>query len=339
MRALFPVCAFLAIACAVSAHATVAVPSLSNNSTVGSSVNVNATSTSTCPLGVAAMGIYVDHALQQVGNGASLNTALPLAAGKHLVVVQEWDYCGGSTTSQVNINVSGGGNVVSNIQAAGGWNSWGELPPTMDVCSQCNGVAWSYTQHISSPSLSGNATVYWLGGTTPYSATLLSNPVIGQNSTAGLPDNNHTLLPTIHNLTYDADVYVTNAAITQALEFDVNMYMNGAGMEWGTECNHLGDGDWDIWDNVNAHWISTGAACQLNNGWNHVTIVAQRQSNNDLLYKSITWNGKTITLNKTYAPFGIPSGWWGITVNYQMDGNYRETANTTYVDNLNLTYW
>jgi hypothetical protein len=24
------------------------------------------------------------------------------------------------------------------------------------------------------------------------------------------------------------------------------MYMNGIGMIWGTQCNHLGGGDWDV---------------------------------------------------------------------------------------------
>ena len=36
-------------------------------------------------------------------------------------------------------------------------------------------------------------------------------------------------------------------------------YMNGVGMIWGHECNYLGDGDWDLWDNVKSRWVSTGA--------------------------------------------------------------------------------
>jgi len=35
----------------------------------------------------------------------------------------------------------------------------------------------------------------------------------------------------------------------------------------------------------------------------------------------------------------VPSSWYGITVNYKMDGNYNQSANTTYLDNLSLTYW
>ena len=115
--------------------------------------------------------------------------------------------------------------------------------------------------------LSGNASQFNIGGTTPYSDVLWSNPVIGQYSTQNLPDTGHTLLPTLHNFTYDADFYVTNTSVTQVLEFDISMYLNGVGMIWGTQCNNLGGEVWDIWDNVNAKWVSTSVACNLiNNG-------------------------------------------------------------------------
>jgi hypothetical protein len=65
----------------------------------------------------------------------------------------------------------------------------------------------------------------------------------------------------------------------------------------------------------------------------------QREPNNDLLYQSITVNGVTSVINKTVAPFPVPQGWWGMTVNYQMDGNYRMASNTTYIDKMNFTYW
>ena len=206
-----------------------------------------------------------------------------------------------------------------------------------------NGFQFSHALHVSSPSLSGNATKFTLGGakgTAPWGDALFSLPLIGQDSAQNLPDINHTLLPTLHNFTYDAYFYVTNASVTQVLEFDINMYMNGVGMIWGTQCNHLGGAVWEIWDNVNAKWISTGAACKLvNNAWNHVTVQVQRGSGNTLLYQSITLNGVIANIDKTYAPFAVPVNWWGVTVNYQMDGNSKQAANATYLDNFTFTYW
>jgi hypothetical protein len=165
------------------------------------------------------------------------------------------------------------------------------------------------------------------------------NPVIGQFSTQGLPDNAHTLVPNLHNFTYDTDFYVANPSVTQALEFDVSMYMDSIGMFWGTQCNHLGDGNWDILNNVTQQWAKTSVACSFVQGWNHLTLQVQRESDNSLLYQSITLNGTTATINATSAPFTVPSSWYGITVNYQMDGNYKQSSNTTYLDNLSLTYW
>jgi hypothetical protein len=195
------------------------------------------------------------------------------------------------------------------------------------------------TQNTRAPSMSGHSTQFDIGGTVPYADVLWSIPLIGQFSTQGLPDSDHSLIPALHNFTYDAWVYVTDASETQSLEFDINMYMNGTGMLWGTQCDHLADGDWDIWDNVHAKWVASGVPCEVVNGWNHVTIEAQREAGNLVLYESITLNGVTSALNRAYPPYSVPSSWWGVTVNYQMDGNYDQSANTTYLDNVSLTYW
>jgi hypothetical protein len=195
-------------------------------------------------------------------------------------------------------------------------------------------------QAQASPSLTGNATQYNLGGTTPYSDVLFENPVIGQFSTQGLPDTDQKLVPSLHNFTYDAWFYLVNPAQTQAVEFDVNWFMNTIGMTWGTECRVEGGHEWDIWDNVNAKWVPTGVPCNpYTTGWNHVTVNVQRTANNQLLYQSITLNGYTATLNRTYAPFTVPADWYGITVNYQMDGDQKQAAITTYVDKFNFMYW
>lgn len=193
---------------------------------------------------------------------------------------------------------------------------------------------------VTSPSLSNNATQFTLGGsqgTKAYGDALFSAQLIGSNSPQ-LRDVNHALLPTLHNFTYDTDFYVTNPSITQVLEFDVSMYMNGVSMIWGTQCNYLGDKDWDIWDNVHQTWVSAQVPCHFVQGWNHLTLHMQREADNTLLYQSIELNGILYQLNKTYPPATADPTWWGVTLNYQMDGNASETPNTTYLDNLSLTY-
>jgi hypothetical protein len=244
-------------------------------------------------------------------------------------------------TADASATVTVNGTSISHLQASGGWEGWGELPPSYNICAYpCPGVTWGMTQGIKSPSLSGDATEFNIGGTTSYADVLWNNHLIGQGTSQNLPDSNHTLLPTLHNFTYDAYFYPTNLGVTQALEFDINMYFDGLSLIWGHQCNLGGGSVWDIWDNVNHQWVSTGVACHpKNNAWNHVTIQVQRESDNWLLFQSITLNGVTSTINRYYAPGSVSQSWWGITVNYQMDGNRDQAPYSAYLDNFTFTYW
>jgi phospholipase C len=99
-------CAVLAIlASATVASASVSVSSPSNRATVTSPVHYVATATTTCSKGVASMGIYDDNKLVYTVNGASLNTELTLSTGSQQTAVQEWDNCGGSTNTTVDLTV------------------------------------------------------------------------------------------------------------------------------------------------------------------------------------------------------------------------------------------
>jgi hypothetical protein len=247
---------------------------------------------------------------------------------------------GGTAKASATVTVNPNGTSLSKLQASGGWKSWGEYPPGYSICHYpCPGITWSMNQGIKSPSLSGDATQFNIGGTKAYADVLWSNPLIGAGSTQGLPDSGHTLLPTLHNFTYDVYFYPTNLGVTQVLEFDISMYFNGLGLIWGNQCNILGGHEWDIWDNVGQRWVSSGFACNpVNNAWNHLTIQVQRQSDNWLLFQSITLNGVTNNINRYYAPGSAPGSWWGITVNFQMDGNSNQAAYTTFLDNFTFTY-
>jgi Putative Ig domain len=232
------------------------------------------------------------------------------------------------------------GKTFPNLQQSGGWTGYGLTPPSYATCSpsSCDGIIYSMSQGINSPSMSGNSTQYSLSGTTVYADALFNNHLIGDFSSQGLPDNNHTLVPTYHNFTYDVYFYGTNLEISQALEFDINQFFDDQGFIWGHECRIAGGHEWDIWDNINQHWVPTGIACNPNsNSWNHLTIQVQRTADNQLLFQSITLNGVTGTVNQYYNP-GTTDGWYGITVNYQMDGNYQQSPYSIYLDDLTFTY-
>lgn len=314
------------------------------NSTVGSQVRYAATSsTGTCSKGVASMGIYVNNKLTFVSPGSTLNTSISLSPGSYDTVVQEWDFCGGSVFKHVPINVvasDGQGNTFNNLQAAGGWKGFGEYPPKYDVCSNCGGgVTWSMQQGVQSPSLSGNATRFQIGGTHPYSDVLWTNPLIGHFSTQGMPDPDHKIIPNLHNFVYDLYFYGANLELSQVLEFDINQYLNGNGFTWGHQCRIAGGHEFDIWDNVNWKWIPTGIPCYPNNNaWNHLTLEVSRTWDNKLQYHAITLNGVRRVLDWYYPPFST-GDWYGVTINYQMDGNYQQDPYSVVVDKFSLTYW
>jgi hypothetical protein len=329
---------FTPVAITVTSQSGVWITSPANNSSVTTPVSYAATATTTCSKGVASMGIYVNNQLNYVVDGATLNASLTLYPGTYDTVVQEWDRCGGSVFKHVKITV--GGKAFTNLQASGGWTGYGEFPPKYDVCSNCGpGVTWSMNQGINSPSMTGNATKFSIGGTTPYSDVLWTNPLMGDFSSQGMPDRDHKIIPNIHNFTYDIYFYGTNLELSQVLEFDINQYFNNLGFTWGNQCRIAGGHEFDIWDNVNWHWVPTGVPCHpLSNAWNHLTLQMQRTGDNQLLYHSITLNGVTAVIDRYYPPFGIGT-WYGVTANYQMDGNYKQSSYTVFVDKFSLIYW
>ena len=274
-------------------------------------------------------------------------TGTPSQTGSFNFSVSVADSSGLSKQQSLGIQVasasSGGGtgaSSFSNLQNSVGWASYGQGPPDFVDCSPspCDGITFSMQQGISSPSMSGAAAQFNLGGTAVYTDALFNNHLIGDLSSQNMPDHNHTLVPTYHNFTYDVYFYGTNLAVSQAVEFDVNQFFNDQGFIWGHECRIAGGNEWDIWDNINAHWVPTGIPCYPNsNQWNHVTIQVERTSDNQLLYQSITLNGTTSNVNKYYSP-GAAVGWYGVTVNYQMDGNYEQAPYTVYLDNLTFSY-
>ena len=289
----------------------------------------------------------------QLADGSGTFSGTPTASGNFNFAVSVSDASGHSQQKSLQIAVStnstsgssGGNNgpsenSFSNLQRASGWGQYGQGPPNFVDCSPspCDGISFSMSQGVSSPSLSGAASAFNVGGNAPYSDALFNNHLIGALSSQGMPDSNGTIVPSLHDFTYDVYFYGDNLGLAQAVEFDINQFFGGMGFIWGHECRIAGGNQWDVWDNQNARWTPTGIPCHPNgNSWNHVTIKVQRNANNSLQYDSITLNGQTSTLNWTFGPGSAPN-WYGVTINYQMDGNSRQDSYNVYLDNMTVSY-
>jgi len=288
----------------------------------------------------------------QFGDTNGTFTGTPSAVGNFNFSVSVQDANGLSKQQSlqlavVNSNSNSGGNSGTlansfrNLQQSAGWAAFGQGPPNFIDCSPspCDGITFSFQQGINSPSISGSAAQFNLGGTAVYTDALFNNHLIGALSSQSLPDDDHTLVPSYHSFSYDVYFYSDTLDLSQAVEFDMNQFFNSQGFIWGHECRIAGGHEWDIWDNVNAHWVPTGIPCNpVNQSWNHVTIQVQRTADNQLFYQSITLNGVTSPVNDYYSPGPAPSNWYGITVNYQMDGNSQQSPYSVYLDSLTFSY-
>ncbi len=114
---------------------------------------------------IIAMKVYSDDNIVYSVDASSINAQVALPGGNHWIVVQAWD-------SHQNVYKAPGfwisHGVVrwrrwrrqptySMIQAMSGWQ-------TCDTCAGSGSTSHSMTATIGSPSMTGNSTKYWLGG-------------------------------------------------------------------------------------------------------------------------------------------------------------------------------
>ena len=90
-----------------SNNGSVSVSMPTANSNVGSPVHFVASASSNCAKGVSAIGIYTaPWQLAYVVQGSKLDTKLTLSPGSYNTVVQEWDNCGGASSTTIPITVT-----------------------------------------------------------------------------------------------------------------------------------------------------------------------------------------------------------------------------------------
>jgi hypothetical protein len=325
--------AILTFAFASLASATITISSPSAGSSVGSPVHIVASATSTNPIGT--MQIYVDNVLKYSVSGSKVDTSVAMSTGSHYIVVQSWDSKGIIQKQPVTVTVSstssGDGSPTnipsnatyySNLDQLTGWAS----------CDSCAGrggsgpsAPYSMTINQASPSMDGKSAVFFLGGTTPYSAALWWKQLGGNSS--------------VRNFVYDLYFYVKDPNASQALEFDVNQSLNGQKFIFGTQCDYKDHKDWDVWDTAGHAWIKTGIPCVTPQAytWNHLVLEFQRTTGNKASFIAITLNGKKNYVNRSYYPQSANA--YELNAAFQMDGNGSMTDYSVWLDKVRLIAW
>jgi hypothetical protein len=318
------------------------VSSPANNTTVSSPVHfVVSASPTNSQYKISSVQIYVDDVRVYRTTSSKIDTHIGMKQGTRKVIVKAWDTSGALRRAYLTVNVGGNTSTsTSNTDTSTGSGSrtWYDIEE-MDgwqSCSHCAGVGgdgpiavYWMKKGIKSPSMDGHSREFFLGGSTPYANVLFSKRLSGDAS----------FIRSKRKFLYDLYFYYTRAKAAQALEFDINQHIDGKSYIWGTQCNVRAGHVWDIWDNINKKWVSTGVYCGTppTYKWNHVVLEMERTSDNKLRYVSITYNGKKHYLNRYYRPSS--NSWVGLTMNYQMDGNVRQEDYHTWVDNFKFTTW
>jgi hypothetical protein len=255
----------------------------------------------------------------------TINQSLWMANGTHTIEVVTEDQSGYISTKALQVNVTGQGSGISDIQNMSGWINCSSVLATGAVCAAGLGVAKSQlSQSQSSPTFNGGTSAKFSleGATHPYSNALYWIPLGGGDN--------------VTHFSLDLYFYIDESDASQALEFDVNQTFGGTRWTWGSECNFDADQKWDIWNDAGGVWMPTSVPCTHfpSNTWIHVVWTLERVGN-QVHYVSLQVNGQTYDVNTYYT---AQSNWYADEIDFafQMDGNYAQQPYNVWLDNVTL---
>jgi hypothetical protein len=104
------------------------------------------------------------------------------------------------------------------------------------------------------------------------------------------------------------------------------------------QCSYY-KGVFSVWDTAGSQWVATSIPCKrpAANTWEHLTVQTEI-NNGKAVFLSLTHNGVTHTINKSFSPkSGTSSNSFGVHV--QMNGNRSGDSYYAWVDNLKITLW
>jgi hypothetical protein len=196
----------------------------------------------------------------------------------------------------------------SNIDQMSGWQSLTQTGGTM-VESQ----RW--------PSMDGKSAAFSISRNKPYTVDTWEKQIMP------LAGANH--------FTYDLEVFVKDPASVQALGFQFSQSVSGKGYQFAFQNNVRGDHQWDVWDQANQRWVSTGksAASLAALKWHHITFEAEHVGVRTH-FISIVVDGKTSYIDKYFNSVADTSN--KMNVGVRLVGNYAGTPYAVWLDKVSF---
>jgi hypothetical protein len=224
---------------------------------------------------------------------------------------------------------------LTSLEHAPGWATYLQEPGTNYVDLPTNpapdgfGATWL---NRASPLLDGPCLESSITGPTGVIGDALNTlQVIGQQNNLGIPDQDHSLLPQIHQIDYSGRFLIPQTCYQAvgAVELDVKLSMGSTSLTFGTQVRiknvtgTSGPCGFDIWDNVNCKWIWTGENVYLlPDRWIDFHLSFRRNDANVLLYGLCKVGGYRLYPAPCVYPaatIASESTWWGLNINCQLD--------------------
>lgn len=327
-KCITPVLLVLASTIAFAQTATIVSPS---GGSATSPVHVVADFSNTAPIDSITVSVDGSTVLSQDEAVTPLDASVPMSAGNHVITVTAVQSDGLQLTDSKSVDVTSSSTASTALTASTSstsgtisYNHIERMSGWYIYPDQGNPVCSSKPTLVSTPSLDGTSGRFYLGPTGQYNNCLW--PIkLGSSTTAT-------------HFTLDTHYLLSNPSVAQGVEFSSNKHIGTKWYKFSVQCSY-NKGVFSVWDTAGGKWSATSIPCKRPKlgSWDHLTVNTQI-SNGKAVFQSLTFNGTTYTINKSFYPSTQASS-YSYGVHFQMDGNQAGNSYYAYVDNLQYTLW
>lgn len=211
--------------------------------------------------------------------------------------------------------------VLTGLQAQSGWQTCGGCG---NVGAVGQGPDSHLTQGISNPSLSGNATDFFLNGGPAFAGGyyFIEQPTVANP---------------VSYLRYDFDLFVPGKYVNapQAIEFEVQQTTNGDTYNFAWQADYASN-TWRVFNYTTKQWEPSGIQLQrfTPDTWHHITAV-YHAAGTQAVHDSLTVDGQTYNVNIAHEATQTGTR-LEFTAGFQLDLNATSTPYHVFVDNMQV---
>lgn len=309
---------------------TVSIASPQNNATVPSPVRVQATVSGVSSLKYTQ--VYIDGVNKYTVQSPNVDTTVSMSAGSHRIAVQAQDSAGRTyknvvyvTVSSVASNDTSGLTVFSRIEEQSEWKTCGNCGNTGGSVGAT--ASYNMTRGMSSPSIDGSSTKFWIGGPYPYKNGYW---YISQKAPAA----------PVKYLKYEFDLYIPSGDENkpQAIEFECQQRANGYVYNFAWQAEYSGK-SWRIFDYVKKVWQPSGLSfTPFSPGrWHHI-IAEYHTEGSNVVHDALTVDGARRAVGIKHPGKYVGGTTRYFTNAFQLDLNKTASPYSVYVDAMRVSY-